>query len=410
MVTARDLVGLKRALDAGSGASLATCDLNGIPSVEHISQLYLWDTQHLAIPQSVAAPLLRPGMRAQVLTANAATTHRYRMDLSYVGSADAACEASALADRAFDAAGPWLFEILAVQRLPQLSAAGLPELSRDRLAHLGTLLERLHGAIDRNVLAERLLTGIAEFFDLSNSALLVFEGGVHPTLRVMAVHGNSRMRTGESHAFGDLLSASSSDGLMTPWSARDPEPDDAVSAAGVHDQILPISSLERMIGVLVLSSGGPKRLEIESETQLALSILTRLVVPRWLAIAAAVNIQGIRVTSGPTAGLAVRYYSEDASVFLDDKYLIKGAAGRILWVVLNQHVHAARFEFSNKELRLDPRLELHFRDNLEARLLLLRKRLAAGESGLRLPAISRGRFRVEVDRPISLEQVRPRRV
>ena len=44
-----------------------------------------------------------------------------------------------------------------------------------------------------------------------------------------------------------------------------------------------------------------------------------------------------------------------------------GVAGRILWSLLEQHLADGRIDFTNKEVRLDPRLELpEFRDNLES--------------------------------------------
>jgi Pyridoxamine 5'-phosphate oxidase len=115
------------------------------------------------------------------------------------------------------------------------------------------------------------------------------------------------------------------------------------------------------------------------------------------------------VASVATETLAVRYYEEDASVFLDGQYLVKGLAGRMLWRMLNQYTSEGRRDFSNRELRLDPSLDQRNRcDNLEARLLLLRRRLAEREPSLRLPTTGRGRFRVEADRPIELERVSAR--
>ena len=83
-------------------------------------------------------------------------------------------------------------------------------------------------------------------------------------------------------------------------------------------------------------------------------------------------------------------------------------AGRILWKVLGQYEAEQRDEFTNKEMRLDPSLELpDFRDNFESRLVLLKRRLDERGAAIRIEKTGRGRFRVIVDGRLELEVVNP---
>jgi adenylate cyclase len=104
--------------------------------------------------------------------------------------------------------------------------------------------------------------------------------------------------------------------------------------------------------------------------------------------------------------LRVTYYQADDSVFVGDEYVIKGVPGRILWKVLNEHAADGRDTFTNRELRLDERLGLPpGKDNLEARLLVLRKRLAGGEFEIGLERVGRGRLLLRVAHPLELVEV-----
>jgi hypothetical protein len=102
----------------------------------------------------------------------------------------------------------------------------------------------------------------------------------------------------------------------------------------------------------------------------------------------------------------VRHFAENDSVFFGDDYVIKGIAGAILWVLLADYARSGRTEFSNRALRLDPRLRFpDVNDNLEARLILLQRRLADRAAPVRLAKTGRGRFCLDIRTALELHDV-----
>jgi adenylate cyclase len=104
--------------------------------------------------------------------------------------------------------------------------------------------------------------------------------------------------------------------------------------------------------------------------------------------------------------LHLTYYQADDSVFVDGDYVAKGVPGRILWRLARIHASEGRDTFTNRELRLDESLGVPpGNDNLEARLLVLRKRLAGGRHGIEIERVGRGRFVMRVAGPLELATV-----
>ena len=99
----------------------------------------------------------------------------------------------------------------------------------------------------------------------------------------------------------------------------------------------------------------------------------------------------------------MRHFAATDSIFLDDDYLIKGVAGAILWTLVSDFTERGRTVFTNKGLRVDPRVHLPgVSDNLEARLVLLQRRLDERAAGIHLIKTGRGRFALAVERPLQL--------
>jgi adenylate cyclase len=167
----------------------------------------------------------------------------------------------------------------------------------------------------------------------------------------------------------------------------------------------PMLAYRRLVGVLCLQSEQPGAFQAADEC--VVGILASQVAMALATLRTGDSESSARRPADTaTRPVEVKHYQEDDSVFLDNEYLIKGVAGGILWRLLRNYDEHGRLEFSNREIRLDQTLELpDIKDNLEARLILLRRRLEERCPYLRIEKSSRGRFRLRVDRPLKLVQI-----
>jgi adenylate cyclase len=201
-------------------------------------------------------------------------------------------------------------------------------------------------------------------------------------------------------------------------------------AAAIARRRIPIPGLENpesllgvpllvrgeLVGVLCLESEVPYRFHEEDKASIEL-------LGSYLAIA----IQNMQLQAhladgdgdgasdaAPLAEAAVAaasaprdivFYDADECIMIDDEYLIRSLPAKILWKLLTTHDKTGRTEFTNRELRLDKSLNLpEFKDNLESRLLLLRRRLEQKSPDIRLVPRARGRFALELDSAVVLSR------
>jgi len=172
---------------------------------------------------------------------------------------------------------------------------------------------------------------------------------------------------------------------------------------------VPLLVRGELVGVLSLESEMPYRFHEEDKAAIEL-------LGSYIAIA----IQNVQLREraseagdAPVASRSLRpsvegrhevsYYERDECILVDGEYLIRSLPARILWKLLKTREETGRDEFTNRELRLDKSLNLpEWKDNLESRLLLLRRRLDEKCPDIRLVPRARGRFALQLGCNVAL--------
>ena len=437
------LDGLRRAMEGVVASVLATCDANGIPNVSMISQVHYVDPERVALSYQFFNKTRRNVMetrRATVLVTDPETLGHFRLALAYEGTETAGplfesmkAKLAGIASHhgvedVFRLLGSDVYRVLSVEAVPGpvvplvtnrpslLAATRRTCAALDGCADLDELLDCTTACLDRNfgigcsmVLmaggeAGRLYAVASRGYPVTGVGAEVAPGeGVIG----VAARENAPIRIGHmtrEYRYGEALSDSARrSGLVADAPRRIAFP----GLAAPRSQIaLPIAEAGCVVGVLFAEAGEINRFGYEEEDALAL-------VAGHLAARMALLRQETQeetsaeaVSPAPADGqLTVRYFRADQSVFLDRDYLIKGVAGAILWRLLREHLANGRNEFTTRELRLDPALRLPAHsENLDARLILLRKRLDEREARLRIEKAGRGRFRLVAACSLALEE------
>jgi adenylate cyclase len=118
-----------------------------------------------------------------------------------------------------------------------------------------------------------------------------------------------------------------------------------------------------------------------------------------------------RAGTKPGAGSGARSVSihdHDGTVLIDGDYIIRGVAGRILFAMLTEYQRSGRVRFSNRELRLNRDIGLPAgHDNLDARLVTLRRRLAERGDPFQLQSVGRGQLELIVTSAVHVDRSDP---
>jgi hypothetical protein len=336
-------------------------------------------------------------------------------------------------------------DVYAVERVEQVVAPARiePRGELNRLSALRRASQRVAGSADLDGLFERTLDVVADEFAVRHAMLLMLDAAGE-RLYTVASRGYGRSGAGSEIPVGEGVVGVAAR-TATPIRINHATLEYAYSrtmreglAGHMLEREIPLPGLAepgsqlavplvcggQLLGVLFVESPHDMRFSWDDEDALlalATQVAAQLTVFARAAQAgvdagdddaaavAAARAQAdvaAATTAVQAAPLRVRHYDHDDSVFLDDDYLIKGVAGSVLWKLLRDHAEHGRTEFTNRELRLAPEIRLpEVGDNLEARLVLLTRRLVDRQACVRLEKTGRGRFRVCVTRPLQLLNV-----
>ena len=298
---------------------------------------------------------------------------------------------------------------------------------------LQELSGRMTGAGTLNELLESILSGIKEYFGFSHSMILL-TGEKPNTLITIASRGYPQGGIGSEVQFGEgvigvvaeaqqpIRISSLVRGMLFALAAkkraeeRGWRPQEQVKLPGLENPAsqlgVPLVVRGELVGVLCIESETPYRFHEDDKNTIELLGASLAIAIQNMQLkeagdepspAPAAAPRPVARTTPRRIKREIAYYVRDEVVMLDGEYLVRSLPARILWRLLQAHQREGRAEFTNRELRLDKSLNLpDFKDNLETRLLLLRRRLDEKADDIRIVPIARGRFVLEVGCAIEL--------
>ena len=443
---------IRECLEGVIPSTVATCSGTGTPNVTYVSQAHFVDAHHIALSYQFfnkTRENILQNPRATVAIMSPTTGARYHLDVEYSHTESSGPLFESMKARlagiashtgmagVFRLLGSDVYRVLNLECvIPGRIARLAPR--RNRLTAVRAIAERIAQSPDLEALFASVLEGVELHLGMKYSMLLVLDA---PGRRLFTVasRGYPQSGIGSEMALGcgvigvaaaqrtpiriSHLSSEYTSSRAIRESAEQAgfgqQFETAIPFPGLADSrsqlAVPLVGGGQLVGALYVESPEDLRFTHEDE-----DALVAVAAHAGLAILA-LREEGTETIAAPlvvppaapaaqATCLTVRHFAVDDSIFLGEDYLIKGVAGAILAKLLREYQHAQRTEFTNRELRLDPALNLPaLSDNLEARLVLLQRRLAERSPHVRIEKTGRGRFRLQIDRPVSVDEVPPPR-
>jgi len=428
-------------------ATMATCGADGMPNVAYISQVYYVDARHVALSFqffNTTRKNILANPVATVLMLHPQTAAFFRLHIRYLRTETAGplfeqmkAQLAGIASHTgmagvFRLLGSDVYEVQQIEPVPgQPLPAPMP-----RVGLLGAVRrcsERMARCTAMDELLNAVLGAMTDLMGIQHAMVLMLDAGTQ-RLYTVASSGYATSGVGSEIDMGEgVVGVAARErtpvriGHMTSAyrysramrrslhaNVPDIEPATDIPYPGLaqpHSQLaVPVLSAGRLLGVLFVESPSELKFSYEDEDMLV-AVAGHLGAAMDLMQASTEAAEPPAPHGAPAQPVAgatgtvvqVRHFRANDSVFINDTYLIKGVAGAILWKLLKDYTQHGRTEFSNRELRLDASIGLpDVTDNLEARLVLLQRRLVEHSPHIRIEKTGRGRFRLAVLRPVEL--------
>ena len=426
-------------------ATICSCDSEGTPNLTFLSIVHRLDEDHVGLSYQFFNKTRKNVLEnpsAQVIVVSPQTFEQFRLDLRYErtdteGPAfdrmktrlDAIASQTGMS-QIFRLRGMDVYRVLDCRLLnSEVGTENTPKTGY--LTELETFTERLAACGNLDSLFDVALDSLSVLFGYDYSFVMVpDEEGKR--LYTLASHGYPHSGAGSEVWIGEGIlgiAAARRTVVRTTNMTIDRLVSRAVRSAverrgeenklegeialpGLADAqsqlVVPLVAHNELLGVLCLQS--PTSGRFLSDDERVAQIAARHLAASMTILGRPDTTEGQAAATWsqavqPAVGSVIKHYQADDSIFIDNDYLIKGIAGRIFWKLVRDYSRTGRADFTNKEIRRDTNLQLpDFKDNLETRLILLRRRLQDRCSFLRLAQAGRGQFHLEIQRPLTLEE------